>query len=190
MEKETTTANGQAGETVIVDESSAPEATVSSEASKGLSLEQINSLLGKNYKDPESALKSIKDTFSYVGKKVEVAKPASSNDISGDVARQLKEMKDELFYSKNPQYESLRGFISKIGENPADVVSAPEFKSVFEKASGFDKIQKQKTVLESNPRIGTVRNKLQEARDSASKYDYAGANTKAVDSVLEAYELQ
>ena len=186
MEKEINTSKGQAEGEVIVDASATPKETVSSVDT--LSLKEINEHLGKTYKDKESALKSLKDTFSFVGKKIEQAAPVAS-ESNNDVAKQLKEMKTDLFYSKNPDYEPYRGVISKMGENPADVVQTPEFKDVFVKAAGYDKIQKSKTVLESNPRIGMVRNKQTEAIDAVSKRDYNKANRLATESVIEALEL-
>ena len=199
MNEENITSQGQDGDHAVASESSSPKETVSNVAPNGITLEEINAMLGKNYKDKDSALKSVKDTFSYVGKKIEAAKPmasesrdSSSDNSNSDVARQLREMKNELFYSKNSQYDTpeYRALITKMGENPADVVASPEFKSVFEKASGYDKIQKTKTVLESNSRIGMVRNKINEAKEAISKRDYSGAKDLAVSSVLEAYDLK
>ena len=187
MEQDNITSESLTGGAAVASESSVEKETVSSVESEALSLKKLNEYLGKTYKDPESALKSIKDTFSYVGKKVE-AKPAETSNNT-DVAKQLKEMRDELFYSKNPQYESYRKTIAAMGESPAEVVAREEFKSVFEKATNYDKIQKSKTVLESNPRMGTVRSKQQEARAAVANRDYNSANKMAVDSVIEGLEL-
>lgn len=183
-----------ANDSAIVDESVASKETVSSEALDSLSVKEINDFLGKNYKDKGSALKSIKDTFSFVGKKVEKSADVESPDVkpnsnNGDFARQIKEMKEQLFYSENPEYKSYKGIIGKMGENPADVVGMPEFKDVFEKASSFDKNQTKKTVLESNPRIGVVRNKLKEATEAAGGRDYNTASKLATDAVMEAYDM-
>lgn len=187
MENGTTTPEGQPG-APLAGGAADPKGTGPSVDAGTISLSEISALLGKQYKDKEGALKSIKDTFSYVGKKIEAAMPqAPATDPS--VAAQLKKMSDELFYSKNPQYDTpeYREVISKIGENPAEVVGTPTFKTIFEKTSGYDKIQKTKTVLESNPRIGQVRNKMTEAKEAAQKRDYANANTNAVAAVIEAY---
>lgn len=189
------TPEGQLGDAALASESTNPNGTVSVGAEGSVSLKEINEYLGKNYKDKESALKSLKDTFSFVGKKVEkvaevespAGRPSSNND---DFARQIKEMKEQLFYSENPEYKSYKGIIGKMGENPADVVGMPEFKDVFSKASSFDKTQKQKTVLESNPRIGVVRNKLSEAQQAAGSRDYNSASSLATAAVMEAYEME
>ena len=184
---------GQDGST-LAGVASSPAGTVGNVETKGgdLSLTELNTFLGKNYPDKATALKSLKDTFSYVGKKVEAASvqtPAASPDTS-EFTRQIKEMKEQLFYSENPQYKTpeMKGMISKMGENPADVVATPEFKAIFDKVSGYDKIQKTKTVLESNPRIGQVRNKISEAKTALNTGagDYTKAKDLAVGAVLEA----
>lgn len=183
-----------ANDSAIVDESVASKETVSSEAGENVSLKEINEYLGKNYKDKGSALKSLKDTFSFVGKKVEKSAEVESSDVKSksggdDFARRIKEMKEQLFYSENPDYKPYKGLISKMGENPADVVGLPEFKDVFDKASSFDKNQTKKNVLESNPRIGVVRNKLKEATEAAGGRDYNTASKLATDAVMEAYDM-
>jgi hypothetical protein len=194
---ENNTQNGQNGTSTVASEASFPNGTVSTEAGENVSLKEINDYLGKNYKDKDSALKSLKDTFSFVGKKIETAN--GENQVAAkqpseveNVAKQLREMRTELFYSKNPQYDTpeYRTIIGKISENPAEVVNSPEFKNIFDKAASFDKTSKQKTVLESNPRIGVVRNKLAEATEAVRNGDYKKSDELAVAAVMEAYDMQ
>ncbi len=190
MENGTTTPEGQAG-TPLAGGASAPAGTGPSVEAGAISLKELNAFLGKTYLDKDTALKSLKDTFSYVGKKIEAAMPQTpASDPT--VAAELRKMSNEIFYAKNPQYDTpeYREVISKMGENPAEVVGTPTFKNIFDKTSGYDKIQKQKTVLESNPRIGTVRNKITEAKEATKNRDYTAANKSAVGAVLDAYELQ
>ncbi len=191
MDNGTTTSAGQAGAGTVAGDASAPAGTGPIADAGALSLSELNSYLGKTYPDKETALKSLKDTFSYVGKKMEAAQPQPAS-IPPEVAQQLRELKNENFYTKNPQYDTpeYREVIGKMGENPAEVVGTSAFKGIFEKAAGYDKIQKTKTVLESNPRIGQVRNKMSEAKEATKNRDYNSANTKAVAAVLESYELQ
>ena len=40
-----------------------------------LSLAELNTLLGKDFKDKATALKAVKDTFSYIGRQNTVANP-------------------------------------------------------------------------------------------------------------------
>lgn len=191
MNEENNTPETQTGGHAIASESSVVTGTVSNEAAMAVTLKEINEHLGKNYKDKESALKSLKDTFSYVGKKMD-AQPSGAavpHNDNGEVAKQLREMKTELFYSKHPEYEPYKAVIGRMGENPSDVVGSSEFKEVFEKASGFDKIQKTKTVLESNPRIGQIRNKQKEAHEALANREYTKAADIATENVIDALNL-
>lgn len=191
MNTENNTSAGQDGAPLAGAASSPAEAVGNVETTVAdLSLKELNSYLGKNYPDKATALKSLKDTFSYVGQKVEAveAKVKAAQPDTSEFTRQIQEMKQQLFYSENPQYKSpeIKAIISKMGENPADVVETPEFKAIFDKVNGYDKIQKTKTVLESNPRIGQVRNKMTEAKTALDgEHNYSKAKDLAVSALLE-----
>lgn len=139
-----------------------------------LSLEQLNSLLGKNFKDIETAQKSIKELNSYVGKKKEDIEVETKKQFEA-TARELAEIKKNMFYDKNPDYKEYRSLIEKIGSNPEDVVRSPEFKLVYEKAANYDKSQNFKTVLESNSRVTQTRETFKKADElmAAGKKDQA-----------------
>lgn len=131
-----------------------------------MTLSELNQHLNKNFPTKESALKSIADTFSYVGKKKEdIAKELQANDGLSKVSGELEAIRKDMFYKDNPEYASYRNLIEKVGGNPAEVVNLPEFKDVFTKASGFDTTQKLKTVLDSNPRLASSRDALSRAQD-------------------------
>lgn len=149
----------------------APDAqgTVRSET-EALTLDELNQALGKNFTDKASALKSFKDTFSFVGKRVEDVKKEVLGEIQNEsridqLAKELEIERKERFYDRNPQYASLRKVIEKLGSNPADVVQSEEFKEIYTKVSGFDESQKLKTVLESNPRLTSSRDALSKAQE-------------------------
>jgi hypothetical protein len=176
-----------------------PEGTVGSVAAPAstITLEELNTLTGKQFPTKEAALKSIKDTASYVGMKVEdvekrvLAKAQESNKTDA-LALELETMRKERFFDKNPQYadENTRKIIERLGGNPVDVVASPEFKSVFEKVQGYDETQKLKTVLDSNPRLASSRDNLTKARELKAQ----GATTDqisqlAVNAVKDAYGL-
>lgn len=163
----------------------APEGTVTPGApqASAITLEELNTLTGKQFPTKEAALKSIKDTQSYVGMKVEdVEKRLQANSQTETLAKELAEMRKERFFDKNPQYadDNTRKIIERVGGNPADVVSSPEFKAVFEKVQGFDETQKLKTVLDSNPRLASSRDGLTKASEMKSQ----GASTDAVSKLV------
>lgn len=160
---------------------------------------KINETLGRNYKDIDSALKGIKETYDYVGKpKVEGKTDETSSTVDGD--ERFTKMEEDLFYLRNKEYEPYKAVIRKMGGNPAEVVGSDEFQTLYEKAKGYDESQSVKSVLHSNPRLGVVKDKMTSAREKLSAADKAGdsitqqrivdeASKDAVSAVLEAFEL-
>jgi hypothetical protein len=156
-----------------------------------LTLSEINAHLGKNFKDKDTALKALKDTFVYVGKKKEdIAKEISTEKSSAEetkkLANEVATLRKEMFYSKNPDHAANRALIEKLGGNPEEVVNMPEYKAVFEKVKGFDENQKLKTVLESNPRIAATRDSFAKAREALKTGNKAEAERLAVEAVMNA----
>lgn len=162
--------------------------------SNKLSLEEINNLTGRKYKDIEAARKALKTTYSMVGKvgqlerDLETLKKNGENQSSS--ADRIKQIETELFYSNNPQYKPYKDTIQAMGGNPAEVVEKETFKKIFADLSEFEKSKSAKSVLESNPRIGQAKTKLEGAREKEMKGDHVGANSDAVAAVLEAYEIK
>ena len=150
--------------------------------------ELLGKELGKTFPDDETALKAVKDTFSYVGKKQETkAAPVDTNNF---VPR--REFEDLAFYSENPEYKSAKDLIQaldKEGKGAAAVVASDQFKSVYEKVKSYDETQQSKSVLQSNPRLGQVVDKLTQAREASSAGDSSKAAQLATRSVIEAFEL-
>lgn len=127
----------------------------------------IGQALGKEFKDDESALKSVKDTFSYVGKNKDQIKEEVLSELkdSGevpqtpdDLANTVKSLNDKLtaseFYAEHPEYKEHKDLISQLGGNPADVVESEVFKSVYAKiGKASESEEDSKSVLQSNQRI-------------------------------------
>ncbi len=165
-----------------------------------LKASDLKAALGKDFKDPTSALKSIKDTFSYVGKvgqleaelntlKSRPGSVATDQNIS-EVKNELKGIREDLWYEKNPQYKDYRTVISKLGDAPDAVVGDDKFKGLFDKVRGFDDTQKLKTVLESNPRLASSQDKFTKAREVANRRGRQGEASELVtQGVMEAYGM-
>lgn len=149
-------------------------AAVASPAS--LTLADLNTTLGKDFKDLPSALKALKDTQSYVGKKKEdivaealqeltVRANPTTQPATGDGASKadIQSLKDELFYTQNPQYKDYRGLISKMGQNPAEIVDSPEFKGVYDKAKAADDEAQKRSVVSSSSRVAQDTSVLESA---------------------------
>lgn len=155
-----------------------------SQPSDTLSLGELNTLLGKDFKDKETAFKSLKDTQSFVGKR----KEDIAREVSGDTAtlsNELKAIREDLFYKDNPQFAEHRGLISKLGGNPGEAVNTPEFKALFDKADGFNKSQNLKSVLVSNSRLASSRDNLTKASEALQTGNQSEAEALATKAVLD-----
>lgn len=186
-------------------------------ASEVMSLEEMNKHLGKDFKDRDSALKAIKDTFSFVGstgqikqrlnelkdqglseeevfnrlKNFDQGSKKTDSAIPEDVQKRISRLEDENFYAVHPQFKEyanvLSGLRTSTGLSLSDLVASDTYKSVFEKLSAHDQAADQKRVLESSPRLGRVRDKMKEARE-ASESNPKVARGMAVGAVLDAFE--
>lgn len=173
--------------------------------------ETLGAALGKTFPDDASALKAVKDTFSFVGKAgnyQKVMKDLQTNlgtDEAG-VMRALEEIKgtdtskfvskDEfqaaMFYKDNPQYaehrELIEALASKNNVSVEEAVNTDSFKKVFDKSKGYDELQGSRNVLDSNPRLGQVRTRLDSARTALKEGNHEAARREATAGVIEAFE--
>lgn len=152
-----------------------------------LSLADLNSFLGKDFKDKDSALKALKDTQSYVGKRKEDiaaevlanAKPAPQ-DSTPRLESELKSLNDRLFYSENPQFKGYEALISRMGGDPAEVVASKEFQSVFDKVKVADEVAQKQSVVHSSPRLAQAKSVTDEAVQVANARGATGDDVAAV----------
>lgn len=151
--------------------------------------------LGKDFPDDETALKAVKDTFSYVGKagqevkelknKLASLKPENLNRVE-ELERAIKETQ---FYADNPDYKPYKDIINSFkGQTPDEVVNSEAFKTVFGKMKSYDESEKSKSVLSSNPRLGQITDKMSQAREAQSKGNADMAAKFAVDAIADAYD--
>ena len=165
---------------------------VENESVANMSLKEINESLGKDYPDKETALKSIKDTFSYTGKRKEdIIKEHeaanSTNELANKVQTLEKTLQEANFYAENPQYKPYKDLVAKFG-SPEEAIKDEGFQSTFKKLSAFDEAETSKSVLHSNPKLGRVTDKLTEAQEALKSGDTDKANSDAVSAVLNAFE--
>lgn len=170
-----------------------------SAGNSSISLQEINTILGKDFKDVDTALKSVKDTFSFVGKAgsynnnmkklttelgmsedriLTSLKSMSENPTPQEQAPQVdpskfisrEQYETDMFYKDNADYVPLRPVIDamavKEGKSVREVVESDVIKDLVQKTTGYNQIQNQKSVLESNPRLNMASDKLSKAHDS------------------------
>lgn len=161
------------------------------ESSSALTLDELNQYLGKDFKSKEAALKSFKDTFNYVGKRKEdIVKEAV--DEKPNLEEKVKFLEQDNWFARNNQYESYRSTITalqKEGQSLDDVVASDAFKTIYEKARIGDEVESSKSVLHSNPKLGTVKNKMSEAEELLKGGKPQEAGRAATQAVIDAYGL-
>lgn len=179
----------------------------------------LGQTLGKSFASDEAALKAVKDTFGYVGRKAEdaVRQMASDPLFSEDVRKMLgvdgapsankeansvdtskfiskDQYEQDLFFSKNPGYEEykdlLKGLSAANNVSLVEAANLETFKKVYTKAQAYDEVQKSKSVLETNPRLGHVTDKLSKAREHVASGNMVAAQSDAVAAVLDAYGMK
>lgn len=143
-----------------------------------LSLAELNSILGRNFTDKPSALKALKDTQDFVGKRKEdIAKELQTASATTGTSQstaasapenvaskqELNEVKARLFFSENPQYKGYESLISRMGGDPAEVVQSKEFQDVFEKVKVADEVAQKKSIVSSSPRLAATKTHTDEA---------------------------
>ena len=126
-----------------------------------LSLEEINEMTGKTYKDKDSALKSIKDMSSMAGRvadlqgKREEPKVAKTPEAADD--SRFQALETELFLSRNPSHEAnlevLQALASSAGVSLKEATELPAYTALYEKAVGYDENQNKRTIAGSNNRV-------------------------------------
>jgi len=141
--------------------------------SSALTLAELNKHLGSDFKDTATALKALKDTKDFVGKRkddivAEVLKTTSSANVDESLKSDVQSLKRDLFFSQNPQYKGYESLIEKLGGNPADVVKMPEFTGMFEKVQKADEVVSSKSVVSSNARLSEVKTVIDEAITTAN----------------------
>lgn len=154
-----------------------------------MTLSEMNALLGKDFKDTDSALKAIKDTFGYVGKKKEdieaevraTLSPNNAPDNSKATESALAQMRKELFYATNPQFKGYEDLIASMGDDPAEVVKSGTFNKVFDKVKVADEAEQKRSVVSSSSRLAETKTAYDEAITVANA---RGAGSEQVATVL------
>lgn len=175
-------------------ESSDRTGNVTEKAAPLLTLEEINNLTGRNYKDIETARKGLTDTYKFIGKagKIEAEKKQLQERVEEQdkiLSTELSQLKQTLFYTQNPQYSPYKDIISSMGSDASKVVESEAFKKVFESLSAAEQAKKSKSVLETNPRIGEAKTKIDEAKTLVKNGRYSEASEAAVQAVIESMNL-
>jgi len=133
--------------------------------SPALTLAELNKYLGSDYKDSATALKSLKDTKDFVGKRkediateVRATLPVTSqNDSADSLKSDVQSLKDRLFFSENPQFKGYESIIKKMGSDPSEVTASEDFKTLFGKVIKADEAEQKRSVVSSSSRLSETK---------------------------------
>lgn len=153
--------------------------------SPALTLAELNKHLGSDFKDPSTALKALKDTKDYVGKRREdiVAEVINQNTSANtNVASKsdVQELNNRLFLSENPQYKGMEDTLKVINPNLAEAVKTPGLQTLIEKANQADEIANNKSVVSSNSRLSQTKTVIDEAVNVANSRGTTGEDVATV----------
>lgn len=202
----------------LPDESQLNSAEVKSADGDAIHLAKLNEFLGKDFKDVDTALKSVKDTFSYVGKQDsarQLVKQAmettgkgeqevltaiqklmsETNAPSGDFITK-EQYAEDLFFNGKPELSAVKDIIKPLkasseeykGMSWNDFVKQDRISSIVDTFKVAEDFRSSKSVVESNPRIGSATTKLESARQAQAAGDYNTAKANAIGSVMELLE--
>jgi len=173
----------------------------------------LGQVLNKTFNSDEEALKSVQDTFAYVGKRKQdaVSEAMATLQTKGKIDSSNFVTKEELeqvtFYAKHPEYEPYKNIINRLrddGKSLDEVVKLDDFKGLYEKAAEYEKQEASKSILKTNPRLGQITNKMGDAKKDVSEASkaamsgdlatseqmYSNAKANAVDAVIEAFDMK
>lgn len=177
-----------------------------------ITLDQFKAALGKDFKDVESALKSVKDTYSYVGSQAQYKQTigAVSERLGTDEAGVLAALgalvpsrqepqgqfisketyETDQFFAQKPELNSLRDVLIPLKQAQGavswkDFLAQPSIASVVEGVTGYNELQSKKSVLQTNPRLGAASSKIDNARQAVSEGNMALAKNNAVSAVTD-----
>ncbi len=171
----------------------------------------LNELLGKEFTTDEEALKAVKDTFSHIGVKTEateVVKELRKQGVSEDkivaaiktlgedfaskedIKSLQRDVSEKEFYAENPEYKPYQSLIRKLGNNPEEVVKSDDFKPHLEKLLVQDETAQSQSIVQSNPRLGKVSDKMTKAREALEAGNEEVAGEHVTDAVIDTFEMR
>jgi hypothetical protein len=199
----------------LPDESQLNSAEVKSADGDAIHLAKLNEFLGKDFKDVDTALKSVKDTFSYVGKQDSVRQAvkqvmektgkdetavlsafekimSENNAPQGDFITK-EQYAEDMFFGAKPELSVVKDIIKPLKTSSdefkamswGDFVKNDKIASIVDTFKVAEDYRSSKSVVESNPRIGSATTKLQSAREAQANGDTSVAKANAVDAVMD-----
>lgn len=154
-------------------------------------------ITGQEFPDDETALKSLQDTHKWATQNAQKVKTleqqlqqtASSPDLQKQVADLSAEMKANNFYQAHPELNisQIKAVINKMGGPSEELLQDEVFKSTSAAITQSLAMDKSKSILHTNPRLGMMQDSLTKASEASKAGNVAQAADLATAAVLEAY---
>lgn len=153
----------------------------------GLTLEEINAITGRDYKDLETAKSSIKEMQQMAGKAADLEgkiktlqdMPKTDEELRSKVAelsQAVEQNKLETFFAKNPDHADNRSLLERLAVSYGDISKAmesPEYKSVLEAQTVAKESQSKRTVADPSGRVGQAKpDTMPEPGDTTAAAEY------------------
>lgn len=158
----------------------------------------MKQIIGKDFPDNDTAIKSLKDTYAYVGQMGQKVKTLEQENtelkqsqVSPEIAAQLQslrqQVKDATFYAQHPEYNTpeAKSLITKFGSDPEAVIQDEVFQKAFTAIKTTAEMEKTQSVLHTNPRLGVAQDNMTKAVEAQKAGNDAEAANNAVAAVLE-----
>lgn len=189
-------------------------------AMTGMSLEQINTATGRDYKTLEDAMKGVSETFKFVGARNPQNTPAPKDtppqNIIPEGVVSREEFEASNFLRDNPEHNKHRELLQTLAKAHGTTIQAvatgdpktnPAAKLYQDTAAGLklaEEAQNTRSALTSNPRLGVIRDqstKAMEAFENSQKARASGdtvtaerlqrqAEGDALGAVISAFKME
>lgn len=115
-----------------------------------LTLAELNELLGKNFKDKATALKSLKDMSSQAGKSADLEGRVKEFDA---LKQSVDEIKLDAWFARNPEHEANREILEALAhKHDTTIQEAVELEAYQELNKRAPKSEKRTSVMDSKKR--------------------------------------
>jgi len=143
-------------------------------------LEKINETTGRSYKNVEDALKGIKETYSFVGKKQEVS--GKKQEVSKEEEEQSKKLEDivkdntaELqklrFLKAHPEAEAVYATVKALAKDSEssleDAYNNSDLPDLLDAKKSLDETKEKSTIAKSKGRTGVSDKELSDLSQKA-----------------------
>jgi len=155
----------------------------------------LGPVFGTTFKSDEDALKSVEHAKNMAGKVGQLEKQLTerpSPDLEQKLAALESTLKQQTFYAEHPEFNTpeAKALIADMGGDAATVVEKASFKTAFEAIKVRNDIDKSKSILHTNPRLGNVQDAMSKASEAVKAGNLESGYQAATMAVLDAYGIK